>query len=47
MLFVSNGAQLLEKNIETARKRMFLFSSDVAAPDRKSSYTDLFFLRRY
>lgn len=41
MLFVSNGAQILEKKIEIARKRMFLFSSDVEPPDRKSSYLDL------
>ncbi|QZE59669.1 hypothetical protein pEaSNUABM39_00089 [Erwinia phage pEa_SNUABM_39] len=41
MLFVSNGSQLLEKKIEIARKRMFLFASDVVPPDRKSSYTDL------
>lgn len=41
MLFVSNGAQLIEKKIEIARKRMFLFSSDVVPPDKKSSYTDL------
>lgn len=41
MLFISNGAQLIEKKIEIARKRMFLFSSDVVPPNKKSSYTDL------
>lgn len=30
MLFISNGARVLEKNIVTARQRMFLFSDDVA-----------------
>ena len=41
MLFVSNGAQLIEKKIELARRRMFLFSDDVEPPTNKLSYTDL------
>lgn len=41
MLFVSNGAQLLEKKIETARRRMFLFSDDVEPPTNKSSYPEM------
>lgn len=41
MLFISNGAQLLEKKIETARRRMFLFSDDVEPPTNKSSYPEM------
>ncbi|QZE58650.1 hypothetical protein pEaSNUABM28_00093 [Erwinia phage pEa_SNUABM_28] len=41
MLFVSNGAQLLEKKIEFARKRMFLFSDDTPRPTDKSSFIDM------
>lgn len=41
MLFISNGAQLLEKKIEIARRRMFLFSDDVEPPTDKSAYPDV------
>ncbi|QZE57302.1 hypothetical protein MPK71_gp093 [Erwinia phage pEa_SNUABM_1] len=41
MLFISNGAQLLEKKIEMARRRMFLFSDDVEPPTDKSAYPDV------
>lgn len=41
MLFISNGAQILEKKIETARRRMFLFSDDVETPTSKSSYPEM------
>lgn len=41
MLFISNGAQILEKKIETARRRMFLFSDDVEPPTSKSSYPEM------
>ncbi|QZE56627.1 hypothetical protein MPK67_gp091 [Erwinia phage pEa_SNUABM_32] len=41
MLFVSNGAQLLEKKVEIARKRMFLFSDSTPKPTDKSSFSDM------
>ncbi|AWY08369.1 hypothetical protein HOT49_gp093 [Erwinia phage vB_EamM_Alexandra] len=41
MLFVSNGAQLLEKKIALARQRMFLFSDDVPIPTNLSSFQDM------